>query len=339
MSVSNVTATIPKQQPAEALELRAVQPLNEAELIVALLRGQPFKVPDETDWEVLLNLATKNGVLLLLHKSFEEMGVEMPYFFRDAAGKAGDSAERLAADLQDLLALFAAAGIGVLPLKGPALSLALYGDALLRSSVDLDLLVRREEFKRAGELLIERGFTARPHSDGDRLLVRNELSVELHHRIASQRYCRIDVERVWSRSLPGEFRGQPIRLMCDDDLVFYLCSHELRRGVSPLVCILDVARSLCGRCARGCRELWERAWSGALSHSRTDGRELDIQPEPGILERRRQGFGSFAPTGSDVLWAELNGIQPEIMQALRPFRLLKKHGAHGAGETLFPPGL
>ena len=52
---------------------------------------------------------------------------------------------------------FAERNIEVLPLKGPVLAEALYGDVTMRAYNDLDLLVRRENFHRAEVLLLDRG--------------------------------------------------------------------------------------------------------------------------------------------------------------------------------------
>jgi hypothetical protein len=229
------------------------------------LRGLPFVLPDETNWDLLLSLALSHGVLLLVHRSLLAIGVEAPDFFLDAVHRLRISAERLAENLEHLLAEFAERGIEVIPLKGPVLAQALYGDTSLRSSTDLDLLVRRRDFAGAEAILLDWGFVARRPSDYDRGFLRDRLAVELHHKIASPRYCQFNVDEIWSRSSLDRFRSQPIRVMCDDDLVLYLCAHGLKHGYSRLIWILDVARALRGRDQRGCEELMRRARRSGLA--------------------------------------------------------------------------
>lgn len=73
---------------------------NEAALLITCLRGLPFVVPRDTDWEELLGLASAHGVLLLVHQSFLERGVEIPDFFATAVRESLDAAKTLAAELE-----------------------------------------------------------------------------------------------------------------------------------------------------------------------------------------------------------------------------------------------
>jgi hypothetical protein len=137
--------------------------------------------------------------------------------------------------------------IEVLPLKGPALSLALYNDAALRSSCDLDLMVRDDDFSRAEAFLFDQGFVALGSRGGkDRRFCRADLLVELHFQLDSPRFFTTDIRAIWSRSYSGDFRGQPVSLMSKEDLVLFLCYHGLRHGFSRLIWILDVAHALQG---------------------------------------------------------------------------------------------
>ena len=100
----------------------------EAALLITCLRGLPFVIPHDTDWQVLLELASENGVLLLIDHSLLEKGAETPRFFATAVRESRDVAELFAAELENLLGKFAERGIDTLPLKGPVLAEVLYGD-------------------------------------------------------------------------------------------------------------------------------------------------------------------------------------------------------------------
>lgn len=230
---------------APSIEQSGHRQIDVAALLIMSLRGLPFTVPPDTDWQTFLELATAHGVLLLVHQSLLEKKVEIPGFFTDAVRACGDTSEKFAAELEKLLKQFAERDIDVLPLKGPVLAETLYGDVTMRSSDDLDLLVRREDFQRAEMLLSDLGFVARSSADDyHRKFLREGLMVELHFGVASPRSFPFDSDGVWHRTRFGRFRDQPICVMSDDDLVLFVCLHGLKHGFSRLIWILDIARAL-----------------------------------------------------------------------------------------------
>lgn len=233
-------------QTADSQGHSTSQPADEAALLITCLRGLPFDVPHDTDWRELLCLAEENGVLLLLHQELLGKGVEMPAGFTAGAQERRNHSEKVAAELERHLQQFAEHGIEVIPLKGPVLASALYGDAALRSCNDLDLLVRPDEYDRARTLLLDCGLIARDADDYHCRYLGGVVPVELHFSIAKPMYFPFNLEGIWSRSRTGYFRGQPIRTMSDEDLILYLCSHGLKHGFSRLVWILDVAMALRG---------------------------------------------------------------------------------------------
>jgi hypothetical protein len=64
----------------------------------------------------------------------------------------------LTGELVSLVKDFSAAGIPVLPYKGPVLATLVYGNLALRPFVDLDILVRLDDIPRAKALLLEKGY-------------------------------------------------------------------------------------------------------------------------------------------------------------------------------------
>jgi hypothetical protein len=254
--------------PVDDRRSSSEQIADEAALLITCLHGLPFTVPHDTDWATLLRLAEENGVLLLLHQSLLEKGSEMPEFFTAAVGERRDAARTFAAELEDLLEHFAKRGIEVLPLKGPVLASMLYGDAALRQSNDLDILVQRYNYERAAAMLLDIGFLGCSEVDDyHRRFLRNGVAVELHFGIASRRYFPADLKKIWNGSRSDDFRGKPIRVMADDDLILYLCLHGWKHGFSRLIWILDVARALQGlrdcdyeELVRRARQQGQEAW-------------------------------------------------------------------------------
>jgi hypothetical protein len=255
------TALVPTNKELDSSIPQDLSPAaDEAALLITCLRGLPFDVPSDTDWQTLRRLADENGVLLLVYRQLLASSADMPGHFRDAAFESRVAAESLAAALEVLLEDFAGQGIEVMPIKGPALALALYNDSALRQSNDLDLLVRRDDFQASEALLFRSGFVALgPASEHDRVFLREGLLVELHFEYPYPRFFRFDIDGIWSRSQPAYFRGKPSRTMSKNDLVLYLCAHGVKHGFSRLIWILDLARALEGWEPADYRELMRQA--------------------------------------------------------------------------------
>ena len=259
-------------------------------------------------------MSEENGVLPLVHQSLLASDAEMPDFFTAAAWESRGFAERLASELEGLLQQFAEWAVDVLPLKGPALALALYGDAGLRSCKDLDLLVRSDDYRRAEALLLDCGFTAGSVNDSERKFSRDGILVELHFDITSPQIFRFDLDGIWRRSRFENFRGKPIHAMSRDDLVLYLCSHGLSHGFSRLIWILDVARALGRLEPHGCKQVMRHAQRESL--------------EPWLLigcEVVRAMFPEQLPEAMDAVIAE----SPE--EATRARRAAARLFAEGLG--------
>lgn len=221
-----------------ALGINAAHPL-----LLTCMRGAPLTPTGPIDWALLHEQARDHGLLTLLHESLIASGVAVPEFFREAAIAQWASAHLLAAGLESTLD--ALNGVPVMPLKGPMLAEALYGDPALRPSNDLDLLVRKEDFSHAEALLLNQGFEAEEDTDDyHRVFQRGNLTVELHYDLASPRGLRFDVGEVWSRSTQTEYRFHPVRTMSAEDRAVYLCLHGLKHGFTRLIWIDDVARSI-----------------------------------------------------------------------------------------------
>lgn len=235
--------------------------LYEAALLVSLLEADPC-IPDRnTNWKALEELARENGVLALVFNALLKAGAEVPDAFAQSAKASKAAAAQIALELRGLLIEFAQQKIDVLPLKGPPLSLAFYGDASLRSSRDdLDLLVRWKDFARAEAILMRRGFLPRgPRRAYDRAFLRDDLMVELHFQLSPGRSLPFPVEYLWRRAVHAEFLGAPACAMPEEDLVLYLCWHGLKHRFGRLVWILDVARALRGWRSERYKSLLEHA--------------------------------------------------------------------------------
>jgi putative nucleotidyltransferase-like protein len=237
----------------------------EAELLILCLRGFPFSVPVSIDWLALLRLAEKHSVLPLTSEALIANGAEIPAFFQRAVEESRATTTLLAVELEHLLAKFAQHKIEVIPLKGPLLAEALYGDITMRPSADLDLLVRADEFSRAELLLMDDGWVARSAADDyHRGFLRNDMLVELHFGVASPPSFPFDLRGAWDRSSAGTFRAQPIRVMSESDRALHLCLHGLKHGFGKLLWVADLNRALTLAATPDPRELVNRAREHSL---------------------------------------------------------------------------
>jgi hypothetical protein len=225
------------------------------------LENRPaLTLKDAADWPVLLEAAEFHGLVPLLYWLIGRGA--SPIAPRDIARRLHqdylDAARRslfLTASLKQLLSRFAAARIPVIPLKGPALAESLYPDPALRSSFDLDLLIRPADFGASQALLSREGYALAPY------LARlsqptlfgldcvasfshqNGLRVELHWRTTTDDYpFRFDAEVLWRSQQLARLAGQEIAVLAPECLLLYLCVHGTKHAWSRLHWLGDLAR-------------------------------------------------------------------------------------------------
>jgi hypothetical protein len=137
-----------------------------------------------------------------------------------------------------VLRAFRAQGIPALPLKGPALAETVYPDPALRPFADLDVLVRREDRRRADAALLALGCerVADAHSwdfdiDYDGATVyrtADGVHVDLHWALLTEpRYAwnREEERAVWDRAVALTVAGEATLGLAREDLVLYLATH------------------------------------------------------------------------------------------------------------------
>jgi hypothetical protein len=146
------------------------------------------------DWPRLLDLATHHHVLPLVHRALRDAaragnpvpGEFLLYLQRKQRTIAAHNV-RATGILRRLQRLAEAAGIRLVPIKGPALAALAYGSTSLRQFEDLDLLVRPNDLLRLVEMLEQQGYVFR----------------ELPRRTDRSRY--LDWLQDWSLEKPGGF--------------------------------------------------------------------------------------------------------------------------------------
>jgi hypothetical protein len=155
-----------------------------------------------------------------------------------------------------LLKVLAANGIPALPLKGPALAVAVYGDSCLRQFGDLDILIPEVHIKEAVKLLASQGFE--PHHDvtwtekenaptnceKDLALVGKGglVYIELHWRLSGRNFIYpIDLSQIWKNPHSMSFAGIRILTLPPEELLIYLCMHGSKHSWERLQWIADIS--------------------------------------------------------------------------------------------------
>lgn len=163
-------------------------------------------------------------------------------------------AMRLASLLMQVLRDFAQAGIPLIPLKGPLLSLELYGDLGIRHSRDIDIMVSLEDVPRAQARLEEMGWRRNDREFGPR---HTEVFLQIHHHVVywhPLHRCLLELHwrtlwetpdrtaNQWAQSTTLVWNGLSYRALCPVDLALHLCEHGAMHAWNRSKWLGDLAR-------------------------------------------------------------------------------------------------
>lgn len=194
------------------------------------------------DWQSVVEMAREQGLLAWLSRALEHAGLSgQEHAVRAATVSDVGRALSQIRLLGRLTRAFGEAGVPMLPYKGPALSLQLYGDAAMRSSADLDIVVAREDYARARDILITHGLPSRHGYSPRREQAlfswlghasfgrgRDEF-VELHWRFAPSQFAfSLEPHVALARSSSVMLGGARLPQMHEDDLLVTLAMHGAR---------------------------------------------------------------------------------------------------------------
>lgn len=218
------------------------------------------------DWEAFLALVDRHGIpvqaLTVLRRC---LGHEMPETLcRELKIRSKRNAVRSfvqASELIRLNRLLREHAIDMLPLKGVALSQRLYGAPDVRTSGDIDVLIRPENLATVDRLLADIGYrnidnlTERQMSaslirdhHANYYCERSGQHLELHWE--NHFWSRDDMDFFWQSQQPVLLLEQPIDFSNDLALFLSLCDHGARHRWMRLKWLGDIAMMLAesGRC-------------------------------------------------------------------------------------------
>jgi hypothetical protein len=212
------------------------------------------------DWDYFFQLARRHAVAPLVYhqlKAHADVNVPAQQLARFKKNYQDNLARNLllTAELCNVVRNFTAAGVAIVPYKGPALALYAYGSLALRRFVDLDILVPKAQVLAAKEILIERGFACDVewNEAQEALLLRTQhnlplsresgrLIIELHWEVASPLFAAgMRVEDLSARLGTMEINGLVVPALSPEDLLLSLCVHGSKHFWERLAWICDVA--------------------------------------------------------------------------------------------------
>ncbi|MDX1546409.1 MAG: nucleotidyltransferase family protein [Rhodothermales bacterium] len=220
-------------------------------------------------WGLVNRLAVLHGVHALVDRALLAV---CPEALPDAL--AGELHQRtratavfntlLASELGRLLGRLDARALPALALKGPALAQMAYGDVRLRVYLDLDVLVRGEDFRAVKSVLAEEGYAPRAARAGSHGL-RTKISLwqarqyvftrgagvfnlDLHTAVMPPLYYyAMDFDALWSRAEAVRVGEAAVQCCGPEDTLLMLCFHGAKNRWETLKYVCDVAELIRAR--------------------------------------------------------------------------------------------
>lgn len=212
------------------------------------------------DWKAVAALAQRHQASGLLLQGLRTQGDLLAAsgiegILRKRRDRAVRRSLRQLRGLRQALDCLAAQNIPCLVLKGLPLSQRLYGNALLRDAVDMDLLVSPEHFQAAERELLQGGwrkiskFRETPmrnrwyaHCTADSRLSGPSGTLELHHRFFDNpHYFNLEFKQLSARAASVTIGNASFPTMHEDDDLLYLMCHGAKHLWTNLKWLCDVA--------------------------------------------------------------------------------------------------
>ncbi len=234
---------------------------EEIRLLVSLIGGEAPSNITNIDVERFLNLVKFHHLESFVSSKLCDLSVGDP--FKETTD-ALDGAQltykahliALRHGFREAIALFSAAAIPSIVLKGLYLSECVYPPGMARRFADLDFLVSEADFARAEGALLDHGFEPIPsyHSrfeteDCARLGISRPffhkkahyLQIDLHNRLSigpGRRFLR--PEDCWLSAKDVLVEGLSVKVLPDESCFLHLCWHALKHSFCRLIWFFDV---------------------------------------------------------------------------------------------------
>ena len=215
------------------------------------------------DWDYLITTARQHALLPLLHKhaNSDLIPLHVRSTLKRESVMNAQSVLFLAGKALEVQKLLNAHSIENALFKGPLLSELAYGEVCLRQAGDIDLLIRREDFKRTKELLLSLGYQMHPQltpaQQASHLAFHCEIQfvrddwftvVDLHWGLSPRSFVfGLTEDEVMSRLQTVSFAGTETKTFSTEDLILYQAMHgakHLWRRLERIASLAELVRNL-----------------------------------------------------------------------------------------------
>jgi hypothetical protein len=212
------------------------------------------------NWDEVISLVLRHGVVgpfctVMGKRGWGNVPFEIRERLKSCRTQHAVRALGQVAELTRVGRLYADAGVPLIPLKGVALSQELYGDPCVRSSCDLDILVKLEDVEKAELLLIQAGYRNalgfHTMSERQRHHIINTLHhheyihdakgvhIELHWR--SYLWSQEQIDTLWNTCRVSIWLDAGLMRLSAEENILFLADHGARHDWSCLKWLSDVA--------------------------------------------------------------------------------------------------
>ena len=214
-----------------------------------------------TEWEALIDLASKNEVSQMLFTALRTKQITPPPIIDDRIrnihlASVIQNSKRYH-DLAQILQAFESAAVTVVPVKGAWLGEEVYSNIALRGMGDIDLWVDRSEIEAARTTMQSLGYASEGNRDDRPRALQEEVlgeiqffksgspMIELHWTNFPGEWLRhvsqIDEKLIWQRTLP--YKGNYIRQLSAEDAIIHISIHlavNHQMSMSGLRTLIDI---------------------------------------------------------------------------------------------------
>jgi hypothetical protein len=249
----------------------AIAPNRRPEVEVLLCCGRTHIGPDtaervrqllkeQIDWNYLIEIASYHGTIPLLFWNLSRLALDdVPETTLDQLKASYNGIAcwnlSLTGELLKLLDLFRDRGIRALPLKGPILAAAAYGNLSLRQFCDLDILVPKGDMLKAKEVLMSRGYHPKldltageeaayleSHHDYKFIRSKDGVAVEIQWGVTQWSFAfPFDFEDAWKYRQVISLAGASVLNIAPEILLLMLCVHGTKHRWEQVKWICDIA--------------------------------------------------------------------------------------------------
>ncbi len=216
--------------------------------------------PKKLDWDYILRTAINQGIAPWLYYCLREFNGLVPVKVKMHLAKLAHATAlnnmRLYQALKSVLVNFSRAGLPVMMLKGGLLTKEIYRNIALRPMCDIDLLIKKEDFKAANEILIRLGFRHEPHIcpkerfeqfQGFHYYKADNLGIDLHWNFEDHyNFFSFQIGEIWQRSRKIKIAGIGVQALSPEDIMLHLCYHTMFAHTSHvgLRAFIDLAQTI-----------------------------------------------------------------------------------------------